>query len=572
MTVSGTRVLAKTPGGAAFVKKVTHPPTTIPEEYSGIPDSSAPNVVIMEVKGEVNLTPTVTYLNSPTTVATYVSSKMMLLSPSGGKVASYCFIWNAAPPTGIQAGWVQPLNVPGNAAAQQPAVNNPCPQSANNSGYNFSNWHQDVSQMRTSYKSETYYLNATGFNNQGTVTSAKFKPNILLLPNLSSLFASLNNCTQSIQNLHRAIAKHRVLSKRRDIDEQGFEVIASSAVPSIKSYPVDYGVQILETDTNTGYIAPYPDNVMFTFNSLLADTPSDVLTLSSKAATRPAMDGAFLVHQPVNPFYEWVSTGDESATTALTVGGPIISFIRYKLGVVSYFVPLYSEPGDASKPSEAVQTDAPWNNLDWTITIFDGLTVPNAGSQLTSLPYITVKSFAGLELQPQFFGSIRPFARLLPPPDRDALDIATTIFHGRPDSLPASANDFGTIAKTVITYLPTALSFLKALFSGTKKQTDAVTKPKTTKPKLKNQPFIIVNSNRKPQTTQQSRARVRKSVYVPPAPQRPRIKPRAQVRGLTRAMANTNLMERIAGPASTLPRYTNSPQVGYNPNIGRRNN
>jgi hypothetical protein len=50
-------------------------------------------------------------------------------------------------------------------------------------------------------------------------------------------------------------------------------------------------------------------------------------------------------------------------------------------------------------------------------------------------------------------------------PDGEALSMASAIFHARPDSLPASANDFGTIASVLTSVLPEAWKLVKGLFS-----------------------------------------------------------------------------------------------------------
>lgn len=519
MNTPGLRVTAKTPAGAAYVKKVTHPPTTTPDEYGGIPDSSAPNVVLMEVKGEINFPPILTTAVDSVTTTTTNPTRMMFLSPSGGKVGSYCFLWNALPAGGAPPGWVQPLTQPA-AAGLIPAINNVCPSSAINSGYNWKNWLQDVGQSRTAYKSETYYLNATAFNNQGTVTCAKFKPNVLYGLSFTELVAHTRGCKKSIHNLvtmmlclisnlcrdkkYRQLAFERLHRKGvKKVDEYGYDVVQPNELTlnDLKGYPTEYTFQCLEIDvpSGTGSLTPLPNSSMWTFSGLLPDNPSQLLNLSSKAATRPAFEGSFVVHQKVNPISEWTTTGDGSQNVAPVeaYSGPLISILRTRDGTVFSYMPLYSDNvfENLGETAYAHAGDTPWNNLDWSITMFDGLTVPTVlGTTLSSVPYITIKSFAGLELQPNFQGSLLPFARLLPPPDCDAMEIATTIFHGRPDDLPASANDFGTIASLAVKYLPTAVSFLKNLFSGGGSSSAAAVK----KPKLR----AVKNKKSKPENAQ----------------------------------------------------------------------
>jgi hypothetical protein len=542
LTAPGLTVLAKTPGGAAFVKKVTHPPTTIPNDYCGVPDSSAPNVVLMETKGESNFPPILSFPSSKTAAIVVNSDKMMFLSPSGGKVASYCFIWNPAPPTGYQAGWVQPINYAANGAGDFPKVSNICPAAALNSGYNWANWLVDVSQNRTTYKSETYYLNATNFNNQGTVTTCKFKPNVTYASSFTTLFVKHEGDKLSDRNLDQFLSRHVHKTASKNVkfdDDDGYDVITPAS--KVSGYTSNYAIQVLEIDSPNANIGNLFGSPQYTFNQVLPDTASDVLTMSSKAVTRPASEGNFCVHQPVNPFYEWISSSTASDKIAPAKNGPVISILRTKVGTTYYYVPLYSDSTvvDNSNPgSVGYTTDTPWNNLDWTITLFDGLTTPpTVGTTLTSVPYITVKSFNGHELQPQFYGSIRPFSRLLPPPDRDALDIATTIFHGREDGLPASANDLGTIASVALKYLPTAVGFLKNLFGGSARQEKAMKQARE---------FVSPKSNNKGGNRSRSQSMSR------------------QISSLTNAVSK---MAMTREPASRLPNYGNSSQVGFNPNM-----
>lgn len=538
MNIGSIQVNARTPAGAAYVRKVTHPPTIVPDTYCGIPDISSPNVVLMEVKGESNFPPVLTSPISVTATSTINPNKMMFLQPSGGKVAAYTFMWNHAPQSGIQPGWQQPFSQ-ALVASSNPTITNICPASANNSGYNWLNWFNDVGQMRTAYKSQTFYLNATNFNNQGTVTTCKFKPNILYGQQTNQLMEKHQGDKQSDANLKQMLRTIPSMYKNVHARQQDdYEILETTT--QVGGYPTQYVFQVLEIDNPSAYVAAVPNSAMWTHNGLMVDTPSDVLTMSSRASTRPAKDGSFVVQQPVNSYYEWTTTGDGAANLApsITFSGPIISIVRTRVGNTFYYFPLYSE-NFLSSPSStqlAFTGDAPWNNLDWAITMFDGITVPpTVGTTLTSVPYVTIKSFCGLELQPQFRSSIRPFAKLLPPPDREALDIAATIFHGRPDDLPASANDLASIASTALNFLPTAVGFLKNLFGGKKEHAKAMetatefVNPKTqAKPDMTNDQFAILNRRLdQMQVSQPSTLPTYTNTSQIPQPQRP---PRRQSR------------------------------------------
>jgi len=460
MSVGACDIMARTPAGAAYVQKVTHPPTTIPQEYLGIPDSSAPNVVCMEVKGETNVAPIFTYATSSSATTTVNPSSMLFLSPSGGYVASYVFM---QVPTTNGPGWSQPISWP--STANHPVVTNTTPPAVLNAGYNFSNWVSDVAMFRSSYKSETFYLNATDFNNQGTITTAKFKPNILRAQTVLTLFQTHSKCAGSMHSFTRAI------NLAIDPNMETFYVAKNELVGPV----ADYAVQVFECNggTSANLRIPYSGtaNEYSALYQFLPSSATDLLNLSSKSKTNPAVDGAFVVHQPVDPTSTWdvtTSLPDYSSGSS-SIAAPVLSLIRaYNAGTGYQYFPLFtSTSGQGGNSANVAAVDTPWNNLDWSITILEGLTIPSStGTTLSSVPYVTVKSYSGFEIQPQFGSSLRPFARLLPLPDRDAMDIATCIFHSRPDALPASANDLGTIAATLFKFTPMIIDGIKSMFGA----------------------------------------------------------------------------------------------------------
>jgi len=474
--LEGVTISADTAAGAAYVKKVTHPPTMIPENYQGVPDCSAPNVVPFETKSESNFPAQIVLPTGATTSQTLNSSSMMFVSPSGGQVATYCFQYVNSGPT---IGWVQPVGTPlgTNPIAQ------PCPPAQNNQGYNWGNLTSDAAQMRTTYKSETYYLNATAFNDQGTVTSAKFKPDII---NTTFTATWKQFDRESRASLLRALkaCNAKVFFKKKDyvaVNKKGDDISDDLEV-DFDTTP-DYAIQFWQLQPNTaGAIAPIAGSPMYTLNGILPANASEVLNFSSKAATRPAKEGAFVVHQPIGPVQPWTALPSGVASGIQPIQQsqvPVISLLRiatYPTGGVTFQVaPLFNIANALPNPApQTLNTDAPWNNLDWTMTLFEGLTIPAAGSSTTSIPYITVKAFAGIEVSPQVHSSLLPFARLLPLPDHKAIEMSTGIHHARPDSLPASANDFGAsavvagasaLAPLIIKHIPAVVDWMKNVFS-----------------------------------------------------------------------------------------------------------
>jgi hypothetical protein len=523
-TINGSQITCSTEAGAAYVKKITHPPCVIPNEYCGIPDSASPNVVMMETKGEGNFPPIITYPISSTVTLTANSQKMLFLAPSGSKVASYVFNYVY---TSGGSGWVQAISFPA-LTSTYPAVTNICQVSQNNGGYNFANFSNDYTSVRTSYKSETYYLNATNFNDQGTVATAKFKPNILHTLSELDLLKLHENCPTSQANLMNCLKSMGIKLK---YDKDDFHIIGNRKTTD---YPYDFSFQIIEMDninangSTGGGIGQLQSSPMYYINSLLPNTTTDVLNMSSKSATRPAREGSFVVHQHVDDISTFVSNPSynlSGGTFNTPISGNVICLIRGMIiggsGNSTYtYGPLYSDqtygpPSDSGFPYYQA-LDTPWNNLDWSITLFDGLTIPSTtGTTLSSVPYITVKSYAGMEGQPSIFSSLRPFQRVLPPPDRLALDCATTIFHARPDDLPSAANDLASIGATIVKFIPTAIEWIKDLF-GKKKESPPPPPP------------VVPSAPPRPRPKRRSRSRTPRrqppprNFYVESAPRRNR--------------------------------------------------
>lgn len=454
MTIDGVPVKPQSTNGTDYVKKVTHPPTTLPTGYCGVPDASQPNFVPLEVKCEQNIQSTYTIpIDAATTAPAFpVGGRILLVSPSGGYVGQYIFYWNGA-------GWVQTLNqVP--VATVRPAINGNV-ASTTMHGYNFDNLTKDFDAIRTVYKSNTVYLNATDFNNQGTVTDCKFKPSVSRTT-FSSLRESLDATGK--KNLDRACRPIIDRIKKSAALDNEFVNLGPLGNPEF-----DFNVQVwtMPNDTTT-LTSPY-DILAPTWTQIsgtgLPNTPDDVLTASPKATTRMAREGTFTVQQPVDPVQLWTNLPDNSSSSQQYPAGCTFSILRANSGTAANFVALHT--GLSGTGGTLRDSDVPWNNLDWTFTMFDGLSQPtfNESGIPINAPYLTDKGFCGIEGAACPAGSLMSFQKLLPLPDPEALQMAAGIFHARPDSLPAAANDMGTIAKVAMKWLPTAVSWLRGVFA-----------------------------------------------------------------------------------------------------------
>lgn len=504
----GTEVCCKTVYGANYVKKVTHPPSDA--RFEGTPSKASPNVAIFEIMAETNVPVTFQTVRGGSEINDINATALLFLTPSGGKVGSYVF-YKTANNTWAQQSWLNP-----------PAGSSPKAICATrNDAYDWqTQYARDFSSSRQAYKSTTFYLNATKNNNQGVVTTAKFKPSII--NSLAELFRAFSidlpnsDAPLTLRNL---IKCHKAANHKQAVQQLSKILEETTARFGLPTIPEDDGYQVISPNQSNGAnpSAPFSDYYVQLFNLGTIDNgtvgtvgtdqsswlnnvlPSDatqLLNLSRKAASRLAQEGAFVVQS---------DSDDVNLFTSVPIGrdannypgknGLLLTLLIWfnpgpAPGVINY-VPLLDDSPRSGTEREKF-SDIPWNMSDWSWTLFDGLSTTN--SEAWGLPYITVKTVTGWEAQPRTKSFAALIQRLLPLPDPDALEMAAGIHAQRPDSLPASANDLGSIASTVLQFLPSAVGWLKDLFGSKPKQEQAMQKarefvqPKRSRSKSKKPP------------------------------------------------------------------------------------
>jgi len=150
VTLDQTPIHTATACGAAWARKYEHPPAPTAAVYAGIPDINNSPSVCSEYRAVQNIQ-TVSVIG-PTT--TYYNKVAFLQLPSViAPVLAYKY--------DIAGARVQ---------LPEDVVHNPSIDTRRVLG--------TAGSARLAYKSVTYDLNATDFNNQGTVTVAQFRPNV----------------------------------------------------------------------------------------------------------------------------------------------------------------------------------------------------------------------------------------------------------------------------------------------------------------------------------------------------------------------------------------------------------
>jgi hypothetical protein len=408
---------SETAQGRAWLEKYLHPPSVARSNFVSCPDNNLNPVTTLNFE-------TVTNIPLSCTIAAnhYNIDEVFFLQTTGARVVSYVFVRLAGQ---SEREWIQ--------HPQYPAIVN--------DSYDFVyNWGNDVSMQRMSYKSCTYYLNSTSFNDQGTVTIAQqrapfFNAQTPVLPPVESEPAN----------------------------------VADSLSWKIRG-EFDYNKQLIDMGDVSGQSVS---------GQFVPASPTQVQQSSPRATTHLARLGAFVPQhwsQPINRFYNNVDTGNGSPTDLVT------SFIRFlQQDESEHTVPLFVKNNpDGTVPAKLTLTntgDTPWSDFTVAHVYFSALSVsPTLGQTIVSAPYITVKCVYGIEVQPHTKSSLVFFQQVPPVPDDKAIHVAAGIVHQKPDGYVSSANDFGSILSLVTKFAPPVINWLSNAFgaNAAKKEEKAV--------------------------------------------------------------------------------------------------
>jgi hypothetical protein len=402
-----------TAAGKAWVMKHLHPPGTshTASAYAGIPDRNNTPSTHAEYR-------TLKDFKCARDDLRYYNSLVFLVVP-GINYPVYCF--------GVGGDGIAAVN-----GALTPK------------NFYVPNFIQSNGSYRIGAFSSTFYLNATGFNNQSTVTTAKFRPNIEYV----SIYALAERYGSS-ETFRRCFPDY----------DDGYEVLSTTG----KSRT---GEKISRKLSAT------PGNVVQLIDlGTIPTEGTDVSELDIRFSSRPGREGAFMVNSFCNPTQPYKAVSDSNVKKQ----EPYASN-----GLQCFYTVTDQNTGIKSllQFSDATQTgpafDVPWyDGIECGFVIFEGLSVPaDGGGAGIGLPYVTVKTVMQVEAQPLANSPTLPFLTPAVVEDEQALKLASGIMQQMPATMPASANDLGTILGTVATYLPTAVSWITKLFSksGSKEQ------------------------------------------------------------------------------------------------------
>lgn len=446
-SVAGYDLHTLTEAGAAYVLKKIHPPAPTPMSYAGRPSIMSQEICTFETPGETDVRPILVENRSssgpPDIVYTYPDT-MLFLNLPGGIVSQYVFM-KAGDDTFVQQSGI---NIPAGVALQSPVCLN--------SGFDWkNNYSREIAGHLLDYKSVTTYCNATNFNNQGLISTSKFKPDIIF--NTVENFA-LTLDEKSKANLYAATG-HQPYHKKKHHDD--FEVIDRVGAPNTqaKFQFLNFGTQEATLINQFGmqYIKGlFPQNV------------GEVQAMSRNNATRPFKEGAFDVSRDARETQDLVNRPLLTSTTfdGTNLVGTLICWYN-PTTFQTYYVRLIASIDSTLASVFDKASDIPWSDTTGSFTLIQGMSVPTTESAIVSLnnlPYASVKTISGWMVQPSPRSSLNVFVKELPFPDQAAINMIATINRSRPDSLPAAENDFASIAQMLLSLAPSVISMLTNLF------------------------------------------------------------------------------------------------------------
>jgi len=440
----------------AVIRKTLHPPSAVPE-FCGIPTNDARSQVNIEWRNmEIMQTPRL--VDSKSNVVFELEAidlktfDYAFLIPNGARVKSIGFVYNAQ-----QGVMMQDLN--GVMLEQL---------------YNFENWPRDVNLYRPIYKSSTFYLNATAFNDTGMVVGNQFNPNILFSGTLGDMVHSNPKLFYSyVKSAHsRSLIKIHQRPTREIVE--AWETIPhyhrTEALRLLSANPTD----AVDLDPNTsiqiinlGQLAPSNFNGVFN-----VPTTSQILGNSLRSLGCKAKEGMFSVQRLNTVAPAWLAG---SNTLGKIVGNPQPGLYQCWVAQLvngEYILESYSENAPVGTESTKLNVlyDTLWSkDMTWSWVRFSGLSLNSQTSVSTQL--VIKKTYCGYEVQPCYASAWAGMMKLGPKPDLKTMQAMMDAFYELKDVMPARYNFWGSLgtmaAEGIKTFGASILSGLASkIFNG----------------------------------------------------------------------------------------------------------
>lgn len=443
----------------AFIHKCLHPPSAVPS-FAGLPTNDTRTQVLVQWRNLTLMNTPVIYdstLATPgarvVTSADLSTFNYAILSPNGCTTLGIPFIYND-----IAGYFTQDF---ANIDVQDL--------------YNFAHWQNDANLYRPVYKSLTTYLNATAFNDTGTVVGNQFNPNILFGGTILTLSTTnyqlfrlyvkqqVRDCrVRSFVQSHRDFQKHSNTFScfPRFIRD---EIVSTCGFCSNDPIDADSTVVTYNLDPNTTVQIVSFNGISNTFGDFVP-TLSQCLTQSERSYGGRSRDGTFSVQRLNTISPSWLSATNTNQT--VTPHG-LYACYTYCVDTtgVGHLVPLHGAiPAGTPATSfgDYPLLDTEWSkDMTWSWTIYEGLSLNSQTSVSTQL--LIKKYYTGYEVQPAITSAWAGLVRLAPKPDIQTLQLVMDRFYELKDCMPAKFNFLGSL---VTALAPSMLSALPGLGRG----------------------------------------------------------------------------------------------------------
>lgn len=412
----------------AVLQKCLHPPTAVPD-FCGMPTNEDRDQLVMQFQRlDMLKQPMVVQGSTARPVANYTGNQSWLLLNSA-KIMAFAFIREDS--TTGPTTWKQDLA-----------------NTIYNDAYDFENFSKDTQLFRPCYKSTTWTLNATAFNDVGMVCGAQFNPAVGFQGPYSKLANEdpvlfVDSVCYKIQQGHVLILheddedyqswkdKERHFPRFALLDLK-FKLGLTNEALTIEPW---MRVQFLSLGEAPGLQIPVPS-----ISNLLQSTPRS-LCLKAK-------EGVFMVQRINTVAPQWINS----------FGGNAPSLAQYECALYwesstdqQRHFSFLNEVNDSG--SVDVVFDTAWTKdmtMGWITS--EGL-MPNVGGNgtptlpitVSALSNIAIKTYYGLEIQPALVSPFNTLTKQSPQPDLMTMQTLLRQFYEIKDAMPARMNFLGLL-------------------------------------------------------------------------------------------------------------------------------
>lgn len=403
---------------SAFIKKHIHPPSSI-AGYCGMPTNDTRSQVIPQWKFLTTQAPVLQPAAEgalPVDDTTALGG-IAILSTSGARVNGIVF--SSTQQTG--GDYIQDI---GNTQL--------------NDAYDMTRFCRDANLYRPAFKSLTTYLNATMFNNVGTVSGCQFNPNVLFAGTILTM-------AQEKPSLFIRFAKCLVASKHWKINKLGDDC----AYLKIPKYVREELAEVLGLKMSEAIeLDPNVSIQVVSFNGQVSTVPtqSQILNMSQRSYGGKAVDGSFTVHRLNTIAPSWLTTSNTDVTAGTSRDGLYLCYRFFiRADGSESFGPFYEKLGGVTR----ILRDTLWSkDMTWSWVKYAGLS-PNLNTTtgFGTNNLMIYKYYTGFEVQPSAQSAWAGLQQLGPKPDMQAMQGLMDAFYELKDVMPARYNFWGMLGK-----------------------------------------------------------------------------------------------------------------------------